>query len=111
MDAYQGAASYAERIEQELRSIGAWQAEPPPPEAFQSRRAFFGDTMSFYQWLQFVLLPRVREIVSSRGTFPRESSVGAYAIREMDGVDEASGLVGILCEFDQFIEELPRPEQ
>lgn len=108
MDPYQGAAAYAGRIEHELRNLAVWQAEPPPAAAFESREAFFSDTMSFYQWLQFVLLPRVREIVAEQGEFPDESSVGTYAVRELDGMDAAEGLILALCEFDEFIEELPR---
>ena len=106
MDEYQRAASYAERIERELRGLGAWQSEALPSAAYESRQAFFADTMTFYQWLQFVLLARVREIVDKRGEFPRGSSVGAYAVRELDGCEEAGGLVAALCEFDDFIEGL-----
>lgn len=107
MDPYQGAADYAGRIEQELRGMGVCQAEPPPAAAFQSRRAFFGDTMSFYQWLQFVLLARVREIIDTQGAFLTQSAVGTYAVRELDGESKADGLVRMLCEFDRFIERLP----
>jgi hypothetical protein len=46
----------------------------------------------------------VREIVERRGQFPRESSVGAYAVRELDGSDADSGLIEALCVFDDFIE-------
>jgi uncharacterized protein YqcC (DUF446 family) len=104
MKSYEKAAEYADRIAAELKQIGVWESEPPPPAAFQSRKAFFGDTMSFYQWLQFVLLARVRDIVAQRGAFPKSSSVGAYAVRELDGQDQAAGLVSLLCEFDEFIE-------
>ena len=104
MDLYQTAAAYADRIESELRSLGVWQSEPPAPAAFQSKRAFFGDTMSFYQWLQFVLLARVRAVIEQHGAFPPKSSVGAYAVRELDGENEAASLIQTLCEFDAFIE-------
>jgi uncharacterized protein YqcC (DUF446 family) len=106
MDPYLEAASYADRIEAQLREMKVWDATPPPPSAFESPRAFFGDTMTFFQWLQFVLLARVREIVATRGRFPRESAVGTYAVRELDGMDQASDLVHELCEFDQFIERI-----
>ena len=98
------AAGYADKIEQELRSLGASQSQPPPEKAFESQSAFFADTMSFYQWLEFVLVPRIREIVAKRGRFPSESQVGAYAVRELDGLDEASDLISLLSEFDGFIE-------
>ena len=104
IDRYQGAAEYADRIERELRKLNAWQSEPLPDSAYASRAAFFADTMTLYQWLQFVLLRRVRDIIKERGAFPEKSSVGAHAVRELDGCDEAADLVRALCEFDRFIE-------
>src|SRR5262249_37822193 len=104
MNRYKTATSHADRIERELRSLNAWQSSPLPDEAYDTKKAFFADRMTFYQWLQFVLLPRIREIVEERGEFPAESSVGAYAVRELDGVEEAGGLVRALSEFDEFIE-------
>lgn len=104
MDSYQIIAAHADRIEQELRALGAWQPDPLPAAAFQSRQAFFADTMTLYQWLQFVLLPRVREIIETRGELPPESSVGTYAIRELDGNDDAQPLILALSEFDEAVE-------
>jgi uncharacterized protein YqcC (DUF446 family) len=101
---YDGASGYADKIEEEMRRIGVWQDAPLPEAAYQSSRAFCGDTMSFYQWLQFVLLPRVRNVIATRGHFPPRSQVGAYAVRELDGSDEAAELITLLCAFDHFIE-------
>jgi uncharacterized protein YqcC (DUF446 family) len=106
VDRYQRAAVFAERIERELRSLNAWQSEPLPKSAHDSQRAFFADTMTFYQWLQFVLLSRVREVIELCGAFPSESAVGAYAVRELDGFDEAGDLIRVLSEFDDLIEGL-----
>ena len=103
MDRYKKAASFADRIEQELRKLNVWQEEPPSDSAFDSEEAFFADTMTFYQWLQFVLLERIREIVEEEGEFPDDSMVGAYAVRELDGISEASDLIQLLSEFDDFI--------
>ena len=104
MDIYQQASAYADRIEQQLRELGLWQDAPLPESAYESDQAFLSDTMTFFQWLQFVLLVRIRETASERGTFPRESQVGAYATRELDGFAEGSDLIRLLCEFDDFIE-------
>jgi|SRR5579864_8994290 len=108
LDFYQIITNHADCIEQELRALGAWQTDPLPAAAYQSRQAFFADTMTFYQWLQFVLLPRVREIIGSGGEFPSESSVATYAIRELDGNDDAGALILALSEFDEAIENAAR---
>src|SRR5260370_7142308 len=91
MARYQMAASYAARSGGALRGLKAWQSEPLADAAYESETAFFADTMTFYQWLQFVLLANVRETIAERGAFPGESSVGTYAVRELDGLSQGSG--------------------
>lgn len=89
-------------VEQEMKKIGIWQNAPIAEAAMQFKEAFGADTMTFAQWLQFVLIRRVREIIESNGEFPARSQVGAYAVREFDGFDAASDLVLLLGEFDDL---------
>ena len=86
-------------IETEMRKIGVWQSEPLEPDQYDFRAAFAGDTMTFSQWLQFIFIPNVK-IAVENGKFPSSSQVAAQAVREFDGMDEASNLVAILSEFD-----------
>jgi uncharacterized protein YqcC (DUF446 family) len=97
-------ATKLDQIEAEMRSIGMWSDVAPSAEKFQSRVAFYGDTMSFDQWLQFVFVPRVRDVLSGASPAPKSSSVGAQAVREFDGLDKANRLTGLLGEFDRLIE-------
>ncbi|MGH2361807.1 MAG: YqcC family protein [bacterium] len=91
-------------IEAEMKRIAMWQQGPLEPEKYEFHAAFAMDTMAYSQWLQFVFIPRVHEVLDSYGPVPRQSSVGAQAIREFDGYNEASDLVTLLCEFDGLIE-------
>lgn len=98
----------ADAIETEMRRVGVWSETPPSDAAFRFTRAFGADTMAFEQWLQFVFLPRVRDLLRSGGEFPPRSDVGVYAVREFDGRDELSSLVSRLSEFDAlFSSSLP----
>jgi uncharacterized protein YqcC (DUF446 family) len=106
---YAAARRHLDAIELELRRLGYWQASAPAPERLDFERAFGADKLSFLEWLQWVLLPRVGEIIAGRGTFPGESAVGAYAVRELDGMPGGENLVSLLCEFDALFEE-PEPE-
>jgi uncharacterized protein YqcC (DUF446 family) len=91
-------------IEAEMKSIGYWQDDPLPPEAYNFTRAFGGDTMAFSQWLQFIFILRVRSIIAEKGQFPSRSMVGAQAVREFDGDDRADRLVRLLNEFDALFD-------
>jgi uncharacterized protein YqcC (DUF446 family) len=91
--------SKLEQIESEMHRIRLWQETPLEPEQYDFRAAFAGDTMTFAQWLQFIFVPNVKRAAAS-GTFPASSQVAAQAVREFDGVDEASPLIRLLSEFD-----------
>lgn len=99
-------ATGIEQIEAELRRLGMWAPSPPPDEAFESTVAFHGDTMPFEQWLQFVLVPRVRSALAGEGSFPTRSMVGVRAVREYDGHPDADRLVTLLSDFDRLVESL-----
>ena len=83
--------------------IGWWQARPLPPEALRFTQAFGADTMAFSQWLQFVFVPNAREAVAGKRPLPRRSMVGAQAVREFDGSEEAENLCSLLSSFDVAI--------
>ena len=83
----------AEKIEAELRSLGLW-GHPPP--AGPVRGPFGAPDLTFTQWLEHVLCPRLREIAAGRGEPPDRSSVAAMAVRELDGVEGAGGLIDAL---------------
>ncbi|MBP8001571.1 MAG: YqcC family protein [Chloroflexi bacterium] len=97
---YQDVQTKLDEIVTEMKLIGLWQDEPLPPDKYNFRAPFALDTMAFNQWLQFIFVPRVTQILSSQGTFPMRSQVGAQAIREYDSVPEAARLVELLCAFD-----------
>src|SRR5215813_11504017 len=90
-------------IENEMKRIVYWQSEPLRPEQYEFRSAFAMDTMAFSQWLQFIFIPRVKNMLETGEKFPPESQNGAQAVREFDGDDQAQGLVALLSEFDEII--------
>ena len=104
MPDYNTVESKINDIEAEMKRIGYWHGEPLPSEMYHFTQAFALDTMPFVYWLEFVFIPRVRSIIAEQGQFPSSSMVGTQAIREFDGDHDASGLVRMLCEFDDLFE-------
>jgi len=97
---YERVGEALDAIEAELKRLGRWSAQAPAPERFENMGAFGSRTMAFEQWLQWVLLPKAREIIEKRADFPTSSSVSVYAVRELDGDPEADGLLTALSNFD-----------
>jgi uncharacterized protein YqcC (DUF446 family) len=92
-------------IEDEMKRIGYWQNAPLRPEQYQFHMAFAMDTMAFSQWLQFIFIPRVKNMIETGEKFPPDSQNGAQAVREFDGDDRAQELVDLLSEFDEIIRQ------
>lgn len=102
VDLYSEVERKISEIEAEMKRIGYWSLEPLPEGAYEFQQAFAMDTMAFSQWLQFILIPRVRLIIEQKGDFPSDSMVGVQAVREFDGDSKASSLVTLLSEFDEL---------
>jgi uncharacterized protein YqcC (DUF446 family) len=102
-DQHQLVLAKANEIEAELKRLNRWEPKPLPEEKFENMGAFGSETMSFVQWIQFVLIQRIQEIVKEEGPFPSESNVGVYAVREFDTDPEAGVLTQLLSELDALI--------
>ena len=92
-------------IEVELRRLGYLHGDGVPP--IPTTSAFGYGQISFEQWLGQVFLPSVRAAVASND-LPASSQVATAAIRNFDGMDETSTLIGLLSSFDAKINKVGR---
>jgi uncharacterized protein YqcC (DUF446 family) len=97
----------ARAIEAELRTLGRWSAQRPPDSAFENMGPFGIHTLTAEQWLQFVLLPRIHEIVTTGGALPDGSHVSTWATRTFDGDPDVDELLRLLRELDALVEGDP----
>jgi uncharacterized protein YqcC (DUF446 family) len=66
-------------IEAHLRQMGLWQDEPPAPEALASTQPFCIDTLGFDQWLQFIFLPKMYQLLDVGADLPTECAIAPMA--------------------------------
>ena len=91
-------------IEGELRTQGWWDDVPPSAEALSSVEPFSVDTLDFHQWLQWVFLVKMKQILEHDLPLPNAS--GILEMAEMvyaDRPQESLGLRDALKKFDQLI--------
>lgn len=99
------ASALADAIEAELKALGRWSKERPAEDRFVDMGPFGMKTLAPEQWLQFVLVPRIRDIVASGDEFPKESGVATWAVRNFDGDEEAGKLITLLSKLDELFPE------
>lgn len=101
MDRFNEVADSLLGIEAELRRLRLWSSTPPSPRALSSTQPFCLDTLEFTEWLQFIFLPRMKDLVEQGHNLPAVSGIapmaeehfnarpenGARLIRELEIID------------------------
>ncbi|MGI8571550.1 MAG: YqcC family protein [Solirubrobacteraceae bacterium] len=90
----------ADRIESEMRSAGV--GPTPAPAVPITGGPFGAPEATFFQWLEHVLCPRLREIAAGRSEPPPHSEVATAAARNFDGYDGTDGLLAALAKVDRL---------
>ena len=93
-------------LENELQAQGRWEPGAPSPEAQQSTQPFAVDTLSFDQWLQWILLPRMYELLAMQMPLPGSCAIAPMA-EEVYGDDDPATerLVVIIARIDLLLTE------
>ena len=91
-------------LERELRLQGRWQPGQPPAEALTSTEPFAVDVLDFDQWLQWILLPRMHELLRRQLPLPMNCAIQPMA-EEVYPPDDAGGLrnTAIVAEIDTLL--------
>jgi uncharacterized protein YqcC (DUF446 family) len=91
-------------IEAELRRLGWWDAQAPPAPTLASEQPFCFDTLRPEQWLQWVLLPRMKSILEQHAPLPLQSGIFVYFEECWNSRgSECATLLALLKRFDELI--------
>jgi uncharacterized protein YqcC (DUF446 family) len=91
-------------LESELRSQGRWEDSPPPAEALHSTEPFAVDTLDFDQWLQWILLPRMHELLCRQLPLPSHCAIRPMAEEVYGPEDTATTRITvIIAEIDALL--------
>lgn len=89
-------------IEAQLRQLGLWDKIPPSSQALASTEPFCVDTLSLPQWLQFVFIPTIYQMLEAGDPLPERCGIAPMAeeffrgsglaidslVRSLESVDE-----------------------
>ncbi|WP_323847114.1 YqcC family protein [Microbulbifer magnicolonia] len=102
---YDDVATLLLQLELELRRLRLWEDEAPPAEALASTEPFCVDTLSLPQWLQFVFLPRMAELVEGSRPLPDKCGIAPIAEEYFRGGDYTAGaLIHLLAAIDERLQ-------
>ncbi|KAF7775138.1 hypothetical protein PCIT_a1255 [Pseudoalteromonas citrea] len=67
------------RLTHVLSEAQLWQLTPIEPQKLQSSEPFCCDTLQFEQWLQFVFIPKLQQLVDASLPLPTKVSIAPMA--------------------------------
>lgn len=102
---YSHLASLLIDIECELRRALLWGTIEPTEDALASTEPFCVDTMSFQEWLQFVFLPRMHQLLAHQHPLPAQCNITAMAEMVWAGTPAAKQVIYALRKFDDCIND------
>lgn len=93
-------------LEAELRQLDLWSDRPPADEALVSDQPFAMDTLEFEEWLQFIFLPTIYDLLAESAALPAQCAVAPMAEEVLGGrALPIDSLVATLKALDALITE------
>ncbi|MGY5958343.1 YqcC family protein [Kosakonia sp. BK9b] len=71
-------------LETQLREHDLWQSTVPDASAFASTQPFCMDTLAPFEWLQWVLIPRMHALLDSGQPLPQAFAIAPYYEMALD---------------------------
>ena len=91
-------------IEAQLRQLGQWDKIPPSTEALASSQPFCVDTLTLPQWLQFIFLPTLYQMLEDEQALPERCGIAPMAEEFFRGSGLATDdLVSALLRMDELL--------
>ncbi|HUH37546.1 MAG TPA: YqcC family protein [Spongiibacteraceae bacterium] len=109
-DDHAALAALLAELEAALHHCDAWSCILPRADRLESELPFCVDTLSFPEWLQFVLLPRLGALVEGRLPLPTASGIEAMGTLYFAGDARADPLLQILKRLDDLLGGTARPQ-
>ncbi|MHA0984100.1 YqcC family protein [Kosakonia cowanii] len=78
MTQHQRVRQQLQLIEAQLREHDLWQTTAPALSAFESTQPFCMDTLAPFEWLQWVLIPRMHALLDSKQALPQSFAIAPY---------------------------------
>ncbi|MFD1007755.1 MULTISPECIES: YqcC family protein [Oceanisphaera] len=95
-------------IADELKALSWWQIEPPSAAALASTEPFCLDTLTFAQWLQFVLLVRLQAMLDAKMPLPSQISIYPMASESFKSeTADTSRLKEAIAQLDECLSGQP----
>lgn len=107
-DQHQRLAGLLLALSEEMKVQGLWEQSAPSPDALASTEPFCVDTLSFGQWVQWIMIPRFEQMIEASAPLPGSCSIQPIAEEGFKGIPgDASLLINLIGRIDRALTTQP----
>ncbi|MEZ9138641.1 MULTISPECIES: YqcC family protein [unclassified Shewanella] len=96
-------AQYLIQLEQQLKQSDLWSGSIPSDTALASTAPFACDSLRFEQWLQFIFIPKMGQLIEQCLPLPTQISLTPMAEQAWVNHGDLTALVELLTQIDNFL--------
>jgi uncharacterized protein YqcC (DUF446 family) len=97
--------TYLSELESLLKQHRLWSEQSPSDQALTSTAPFACDTLSFEQWLQFIFMPKMTQLIDGNLALPTHMHLAPMAEQVWQGNGNYQDIISLLSSMDEFINE------
>lgn len=102
---YQQTHTYLQQLTVLLKKHQLWQVEPINPDLLSSSVPFCHDTLAFEQWLQFVFIEKMQQIIAMKQPLPRNFAIAPMAQMTLSDKPGRDEIIALLTQLDSYVGE------
>ncbi len=100
---YENIINLLDELELQLKAHKLWQREPIDAVLLRSQQPFCIDTLQFEQWLQFVFIVKMHELIKSQQSLP--TSIALTPMAEVTWKDRYQDVQRVVHSIDKLLAE------
>ncbi len=86
----------------EMQRQGLWQDQPPATEKLSSKLPFCVDSLTFVEWLQWVMFPKLVAVIETRAKLPAASNMAVMAVQAFKTESaDTNALLSLITQLDK----------
>ncbi len=89
------------QLEQALRDQQCWQQEPPSQQALSSQQPFAVDTLAPQEWLQWIFIPKMTQLLESGQTLPKGFEMSPYFEQTWQQQEDMKPVIAVIRLIEQ----------
>lgn len=88
-----------------LKVHGLWSKEVPSQEEMANTSPFSCEVMSFENWVQFIFIPKMEQLIISKSPLPSSISIAPMAHHAWNAQSHLHPLIRIFDDLDNLLSE------